>query len=300
MDKDINDPFETGLPEDNDSCILCGETVTNHHPKCEYYGMETIASSFPNTLKGLEAHLKKLESAPSPDFEAIMEVSQKVEEFRKKLIEADQKSEHEKSFDEWASSTSVNMLDPDQYGDGPAFVAPPPITAPTPVKPKPKTEESLTGHMKMIKHALANDVLRTAYAFLTNNGMDKLEDVISQTRSKQKSVGKLLTQEVGKTLKGDVSGLWQDDVLTKHLEQFKKTIKSGFERVFKEQNILGKQRQEVIFHLIKELKEDFRDIEINDPGSVVRIQAILSKEFLTKTQIARLLGKPLPSKDKKK
>ena len=301
MDKDINNPFETGQAED-DSCILCGQSVTDHHPNCEYYGMKQSPPPKPDTLESLEESLKELESAPSPDFEAIMGVSRKIEEFRKKLVAADRKSEHEKSFDDWATGTSMHMLDPDQYGDGPAFVAPSPPPKPKQVLPKPesKSDDRLTGHLEIVKHALAMDVLRSAYAFLTHNGRDRLEDVISQTRTKQKSIGKLLGQQVGKTLKEDVTGLWQEEMRAKHLEQFKNTIRHGFERVLKEQNVLGKLRQDVLYHVVKELKENFVEIEKKDPGAVVRMQAILSREFLTKEQIARLLGKPLPPRTKKK
>ena len=53
MDKDINNPFEAGQVED-DSCILCGQSVTDHHPNCEYYGMKQSPPPKPDTLESLE------------------------------------------------------------------------------------------------------------------------------------------------------------------------------------------------------------------------------------------------------
>ncbi len=279
----------------DDTCILCGKKIPTHHPDCEYYKFKPKAPLKKITMESLEARLRKLEKAPAPDFNAIMDMSRKIEEFRKSLVKKKQTIKQEKSFEDWASGKSMDVLDPNQYGDGPSFNSAHQAPKPKPSKPKaekPASDGRLTGHMEMVKRTLSRDVLRSAYAFLTHNGKERLADVISQTRTKQKSVGTLLTQSVGKTLKGDVKGLWQEEIGAKHMAQFKNVLKHGFKRVFEEQHILGPQRHEVLFHLVKEMQEDFADIEKKDPGATKIIKNILAREFLSAEDIRRLAGRP--------
>ena len=283
----------------DDTCILCGRNIPNHHPDCEYYKFKPKAPPKKVTLKSLEARMRELEQASVPDFTAIMELSRKIEEFRKNLINKKEEIKKEKSFEDWAAGKSMDVLDPDQYGDGPAFLAPPPPPKPKPAKPKPKepvSSDRLTGHLGMVKQTLSRDVLRSAYSFLTHNGKDKFADVISQTRTKQKDVGKILTQGIGKTLKGDVKGLLQEEISAKHLMQFKNVLKHGFKRVFDEQHIIGPQRHDVLFHLVKEMQEDFADIEKHDPGATKIMKNILAREFLSAEDIRRLVGRPQQKK----
>ncbi len=274
----------------DDICILCGRNIPNHHPDCEYYKFKPEAPPKKVTLESLEARMRELEQSPVPEFTAIMELSRKIEEFRNNLVKKKEEIKKEKSFEDWAAGKSMDVLDPDQYGDGPAFVAPPPPPKPEPVKPKPKepaSSDRLTGHLGIIKQTLSRDVLRSAYSFLTHNGKDKLADVLSQT-PKQKSVGK--------SLKGDVKELWQKEMGTKHLMQFKNVLKHGFKRVFDEQNIIGPQRHDVLFHLVKEMNEDFTDIEKTDPGATKIMKNILAREFLSAEDIRRLAGRPQQKK----
>ncbi len=283
----------------DDTCILCGKIIPNHHPDCEYYKFKPKAPPKKITLEALEARMRELETASAPDFTAIMDLSRKIEEFRENLVKKKKEIKQEKSFDDWASGKSMNVLDPDQYGDGPSFNIARHTPKPEPVKPKaeePVSSDRLTGHLGMVKQTLSRDVLRSAYSFLTHNGKDKLADVISQTRTQQKSVGKLLTQGVEKTLKGDVKGLWQEEIGAKHLAQFKNVLKHGFKRVFNEQNIIRAQRHDVLFHLVKEMQEDFADIEKNDPGATKIMKNIMAREFLSAEDIRRLAGRPQQKK----
>ncbi len=283
----------------DNTCILCNKNIPNHHPDCEYYKLKPQAPPKKVTLESLEKRMRELEQAPAPDFTAIMELSGKIEEFRNSLVKKKEGLKKEKSFEDWAAGQNMNVLDPNQYGDGPAFNSAHQTPKPEPVRPMPKkpaSSDRLTGHLGMVKQTLSHDVLRSAYSFLTHNGKDKFADVISQTRAKQKSVGKLLTQGVGKTLKGDVKDLWQEEIGAKHLMQFKNVLKHGFKRVFDEQHIVGPQRHDVIFHLVKEIHEDFTDIEKNDPGATKIIKNILAREFLSAEDIRQLAGRPQQKK----
>jgi hypothetical protein len=300
MGKKIDSPLNADMGRD-ESCILCGQTVPNHRPGCEYASVKTLSPPKDDTLESLEARMKEFEEAQPPDFNAIIDLSRKIEKFRENLIKIKETTKSEKSFDDWATSASKNMVNPDDYGEGVSFVEPLSKPAPEPVKEpvKDKPTEKLGGHLEKVKHMLAIEILRSAYGFMTNGGKEKLSDVVKQTRTKQKNVSSLLTQKVSSTLKGDVKGLWQEEVRAKHLEQFKNVIKHGFERIFEAQHVLGKQRHDVILHLILEMQEDFHDIEKKDPGAIRTMKSLLASQFLSPKEVKALQDRAIKRPDAK-
>jgi hypothetical protein len=90
MSLDFSNPLDPGT--ESDHCILCGHVVPNHHPECEYFKFSDKAPA-EETLEGLEARLRELENAPYPDFEAIMTVATRVEEFRRNMVGGDEAAE---------------------------------------------------------------------------------------------------------------------------------------------------------------------------------------------------------------
>lgn len=119
------------------------------------------------------------------------------------------------------------------------------------------------------------DTLRFAYNFATDSGKRKLADVMQETKIKSKELITLLKQDVIKTLKDDVSGLWTKEELADHEENFGNVIKNEFTMIFKREELSIKEKEEIIQYLLANLEEELPEIKKRDEKAIAIIKDIL-------------------------
>ncbi|MFC1769586.1 hypothetical protein ACFLZI_00850 [Nitrospirota bacterium] len=162
--------------------------------------------------------------------------------------------EQHEDFDQWATETSLRYVDPSVYGDGPEFIAPPPEPMAAPAEPEPVTEPRLAEGMDNIKKYLVNEILKSVYMTVTQKGKKSLHLAISETRSNATSISPI--------------------------KRFENNIRNGFKKVFEKLKTEPEVQQEILFHLVLELDEEFRDISANDDGAVRIIKNLIAHRFL--------------------
>lgn len=146
----------------------------------------------------------------------------------------------------------------------------------------------LSPEFEAVKTMLIRDVLKAAYNFATTGGKIKLTDLMKETKTKTKDISTLLQQNIFETLRG--KELLTEEERAKHIEKLRQSVKFHFDKAFAAQKATDHERKNLIIHLVAEMDEAFKDIELKDEGATKSMKMMVARMFLPTEEFNKIFG----------